>query len=187
MSCISKLQHTRKDCRNMWLLFRHFLRQLPIIREIGTFVRKIGHILPGFTGRCLILLFSRIQIIQRRLAQNQDPSLTATVLPPKTVLGASCTYEQEMMLQFANSTITMLTFDWYIASAYAFDADANRSIASKLVVLHGTEDALVSTADAKAWESLAAGGMQLIEIPGDHNIITNQTHACMEQILKLLS
>ena len=81
----------------------------------------------------------------------------------------------------------MLTFDWYIASAYAFDADANRSIASKLVVLHGTEDALVSTADAKAWESLAAGGMQLIEIPGDHNIITNQTHACMEQILKLLS
>lgn len=121
------------------------------------------------------------------LAQNQDPSLTATVLPPKTVLGASCTYEQEMMLQFANSTITMLTFDWYIASAYAFDADANRSIASKLVVLHGTEDALVSTADAKAWESLAAGEMQLIEIPGDHNIITNQTHACMEQILKLLS
>lgn len=108
-------------------------------------------------------------------------------LPDKSVISEDCTYEQEIMLGFANNTIKLLSTDWRISQRYHMSEHEKQQIGCHITVIHGTEDRLVPREASEQWRDYAAGGFSFMETDGDHNIITNNTPFCTELIRKLIN
>ena len=108
------------------------------------------------------------------------------VLPDNSVIGTERTYEQEIMLGFANNTIELLRGDWSISEKYSRSAHEKCVINSRLTVAHGSADKLVPKTAAEDWKSFSGGEYTFTEVSGDHNIITNNTAVCTDIISGLL-
>ena len=103
-------------------------------------------------------------------------------LPDKSVISENCTYEQEIMLGFANNTIKLLSTDWKISQRYNSSEHEKAPINCPVTVVHGTEDKLVPKEASEKWKEFAGSSFRFIEIKGDHNIITNNTQFCTELV-----
>lgn len=109
------------------------------------------------------------------------------LLPDKDIIGTGCTYEQEIMLGFANNTISLLKVDWCISARYSSSVHEKCMIDSRLTVIHSSRDKLVPKVESEKWQTFAGGEYSFIEIDGDHNIITNNTPVCTEMISRLIN
>lgn len=108
------------------------------------------------------------------------------VVPDKNIIGPDCTYEQELMLDFANSTIKLLKVDWQISAQYSATKHQYCPINCNLNIIHGSKDKLVPKVESEKWQDFAENKFCFTEVDGDHNIITNNTSVCTEIINKIL-
>ena len=110
----------------------------------------------------------------------------AGTFPPFTCIPEEETYEKVTMLEFANQTISMILYDWKLASSYLTERTEFPKIQSDIYAVHGTEDHIVSEENTKKWSEITQKSFTLLTMKGDHNIITNQSGSCIEMIKTIL-
>lgn len=117
------------------------------------------------------------------IALNKD---TKDPVFPKNSKGA-VSFEQEMMLDFADKTVAMLNEDWTLAAEYSAKIKADVKLESPLTLIYGTEDDSLNDENIRAWNSFAGNGFELIRTQGGHEIILDDMENCIALVRQIIS
>lgn len=106
--------------------------------------------------------------------------------PSMDILPESETYEKKSMLEFANRTISMILYDWDIASKYAQEESEFTKINADIYVIRGCNDNIVSEKSAMEWRNFTDRNFMYKTIDGNHNLITSNADTCIALIKSLI-
>lgn len=108
--------------------------------------------------------------------------------PERSVLSAygALDFEQEMMIDFADETVKMLADDWLQARRYTEQNKDRSPVSCPITFVYGTDDTSFNEKNIAEWKNLAAGGFELIQAEGDHEIMINSPIRCMEIVSEYL-
>ena len=101
----------------------------------------------------------------------------AAALPELSLILDGDEFEQKAMLDFANNTIITLTEDWSAAASYNLTEKIVMNC--DVLLIRGSSDELVTPQEALRWQDFTSKELTVLEIGGDHNIITRNTGSCI--------